>query len=86
MKTNVSSKGQVVIPKAVRDRLGLTPGTPLEIEERGDVILLREARGRKRYTVDDLLALPRHFTAPPKSEAEIAEALDEDPRRRWREE
>lgn len=84
MKTTVSSKGRAVIPKVIRDRLGRTPGPPLEIEERGDVIMLREARGRKRYTVDDLLALPRHFTAPPKSEAEIAEALDEDLRRRWR--
>ena len=32
MKTIVSEKGQITIPKAVRDRLGITPGTVLEVE------------------------------------------------------
>jgi antitoxin PrlF len=30
MKTTVSEKGQVTIPKALRDRLGLRPGTTLD--------------------------------------------------------
>jgi AbrB family looped-hinge helix DNA binding protein len=37
----LSSKGQVVIPKAVRDRLGLRAGDVLEIEEQGGALLLR---------------------------------------------
>ena len=37
----LSSKGQVVIPKAVRERLGLHAGDVLEIEEQGDALLLR---------------------------------------------
>jgi len=32
MKTIVSEKGQITIPKAVRDQLGIVPGTVLEIE------------------------------------------------------
>jgi antitoxin PrlF len=32
MKAIVSEKGQVTIPKGVRDRLGLRPGTVLSIE------------------------------------------------------
>ena len=32
MKAIVSEKGQITIPKAVRDRLGITPGTVLNVE------------------------------------------------------
>jgi antitoxin PrlF len=30
MKTTVSEKGQITIPKALRDKLGLRPGTVLD--------------------------------------------------------
>lgn len=33
MKTTVSEKGQITIPKRLRDRLGLRPGTILDFEE-----------------------------------------------------
>lgn len=32
MKSIVSEKGQITIPKAVRDKLGLLPGTEIEFE------------------------------------------------------
>ena len=32
MKTTVSEKGQVTIPKPIRDKLGLRPGTVIEME------------------------------------------------------
>ena len=39
MKSVVSEKGQVTIPKAVRSKLGLRPGTVLEFEaDRGRLI------------------------------------------------
>ena len=33
MKTTVSEKGQVTIPKALRDRLGLQAGTTLDFQD-----------------------------------------------------
>lgn len=35
MRTAIDSAGRVVIPKALRDALGLMAGQPLEITERG---------------------------------------------------
>jgi len=33
MKTTVSEKGQITIPKALREKLGLRPGTVLDFDE-----------------------------------------------------
>jgi AbrB family looped-hinge helix DNA binding protein len=32
MHVSIDSAGRVVVPKQIREELGLTPGTPLEIE------------------------------------------------------
>jgi len=49
MTTIVSEKGQITIPKAARDRLGLLPGTRLVIEvEAGRLI------GRKTMSEDPI--------------------------------
>jgi AbrB family looped-hinge helix DNA binding protein len=41
VKATVSSKGQIAIPKAVREKLNLTPGTELEIDVRGVTMVMR---------------------------------------------
>ena len=72
--TTVSTKGQVVIPKDIRDRLGWEPGTTLELEDLGDRIVLRERRKVPRTTVDDLLGcLP--YEGPARSLEEMDEAI-----------
>jgi AbrB family looped-hinge helix DNA binding protein len=45
VKSRVSSQGQVTIPAEIRDRLGLTPGTPVEFELVEGGALLRKGPG-----------------------------------------
>ncbi len=49
MAMRVTSKGQVTIPQAIRERCGLTPHTEVEfIEEGGRVVLQRLEHGLSR--------------------------------------
>jgi antitoxin PrlF len=45
MKGRISSKGQITVPKNVRDRYAMVPGTEVEFELREDGALLRKRRG-----------------------------------------
>ena len=49
MKTTVSEKGQITIPKRLRDRLGLRPGTVLDFDEADGRLV-----GRKLIPLDYL--------------------------------
>jgi len=40
--TKVSSRGQVVIPRQIRERLGLTDGSQLLVFGEGDTIILKK--------------------------------------------
>jgi AbrB family looped-hinge helix DNA binding protein len=45
MKTTVSEKGQITIPKPLRVRLGIRTGQVLEVkEERGCLVMSKQAR------------------------------------------
>jgi AbrB family looped-hinge helix DNA binding protein len=60
MKTVVSERGQIVIPKAIRDRLGLRPGQVLECsEERGRFVAAKAAGDDPVASVYGILKLPR---------------------------
>ena len=52
MKTTVSEKGQITIPKAVRTKLGLRAGTVLELEAERGRLVGRKAGGRD--VIDEL--------------------------------
>ena len=43
MKAIVSEKGQVTIPKSLRDRLGIKPGQALEFEAQRGKLVARKA-------------------------------------------
>ena len=56
MPTALTSKGQVTIPKHIRDALHLVPGTPVEfsVASSGEVVLHAAAapKGRRRAGTD----------------------------------
>ena len=52
--TRLSTKGQVVLPKEIRESLGLAPGAELEVEVLDGSVVLRPIR---RTTVDDILGM-----------------------------
>ena len=71
----VSEKGQVTIPKELRDALGIGAGTEVEFEQRKDTIVVRKTkdrttrgarlvdrmrgRGDVEMTTDEIMALTR---------------------------
>ncbi len=71
----ITTKGQVTIPQAIRERLGLLPDTEVEFEVVGDSVRVRKARkgqsrgralvehmrgkGTVRMTTDEIMALTR---------------------------
>ena len=58
MEATVAERGQITLPKAVRDALGLTKGTTLKVELEGGRIILRKnvddalSRLRGRFKLD----------------------------------
>ena len=59
MEVTVAERGQITLPKAVRDALGLTKGSVLKIEVEGGRIILRK-------NVDDAISRARgRFKLPP---------------------
>ncbi len=55
----VSDKGQVVIPAAIRQRLGIAPGSKLDFELEGDSIRVRILRTIKQTRPEDGFGLLR---------------------------
>lgn len=71
MTSRIGAKGQVVIPKDVRDRASLHPGDEVDIELRGEVVVVIarrrepglagrfEGSGMAARLLDDRAAEPR---------------------------
>ena len=49
-KRNVGPKGQVVIPKRLRDALGLKPGVEISLELRDQEIIIKKPQVKGSYT------------------------------------
>jgi len=51
----ITSKGQVTIPLAIREKAGLMPDTEVEFEYDGKAVRIRPARRKKRPSRGDRL-------------------------------
>ena len=70
-RVTVSSKGQIAIPKAVRDALNLSEGAKLTVELRGhDIVLSKEPAWKKLKGAATGRNLMRDFAAFRKRERE----------------
>jgi AbrB family looped-hinge helix DNA binding protein len=83
-KTRLSSKGQVIIPKAVRDRHGWQPGAELEVQDRGDSVVLRLATPFRPTTFEELRGCLK-YEGPPVAIEEMDQAIEREARRMWEE-
>ena len=83
MRTTIDKAGRVVVPAAIRERAGLTPGTELEItvDEFG-VRLERVAPGPRLVRVGRRMVARPTAAADDRPAIDIAAIIDEE-RNRW---
>jgi AbrB family looped-hinge helix DNA binding protein len=83
MKTTIDRAGRVVIPAAVRERAGLSPGAELEItEDELGIRIERVAAGPRLVKIGKRLVARPTAPAASRPSLDIA-ALIEEERNRW---
>ena len=84
-QTVMSSKGQVVIPKAIRQNLGLEPGQPFLLESTDEGILLKPVtQGFPETSLEDVAGCLAHAGQKPVSIEEMDEAIQRGIRERFK--
>ena len=84
--TTMSTKGQIVVPKEIRDRVGIDAGDKIEISLDGQIVQLRKLgqpeRQRLKIKFDKQTGFP-HFVvpkdAPPITDEWVKQQLSEFP-------
>jgi AbrB family looped-hinge helix DNA binding protein len=79
METTLDRFGRIVIPKKVRDDLGLSPGSVLKLEERDEEIVLKPVVERSSLLLKDGILV---FTGEVEGDLETALRRDRDERSR----
>ena len=72
--TKLSSKGQIVLPKSVRDARHWPPGTEFSIQEVSEGILLKPVPSVKRTEFADVFGMLR-YKGPAKTLGEMEHAI-----------
>ncbi len=79
LTTRVSTKGQVILPKAVRDRHGWTAGTVLRIEDGPNGVTLTPEKPFPPTRLEDVAGmLAQFYSGPPKTLEEMDAAITEE--------
>jgi AbrB family looped-hinge helix DNA binding protein len=85
MQTKVSSKGQVVLPVSIRNKLRIKAGDPLEAMIQGDRIVLIPQKPRKfrtwigKSSITGLPVLMSEAGAPKITNEQVAKLLEDFP-------
>jgi AbrB family looped-hinge helix DNA binding protein len=77
MSITIDSAGRVVIPQAMRRRLGLDPGARLEIEEVDGTVVLRPANRVSMETAADGLPILRSPDSEPLTTEDVRKVIEE---------
>ena len=80
--TTVSTKGQVILPKSIRDRLHWEPGTRLVVEQTEAGVLLRPKRAIFAPTRQEDVFRCLAYAGKPKSLEEMEAAIAAETKRR----
>ncbi len=72
--TRLSSRGQVILPKSIRDAHRWQPGTEFVVEETTEGILLRPAKPFPPTRIEDVAGCLR-YAGKPKTLAEMEAAI-----------
>ncbi len=75
--TKLSSKGQVILPKSVRDSHQWKPGTEFAVEAVKEGVLLRPLKPFPRTKLEDLFGSLR-YTGRPKTLEEMDQAITDE--------
>jgi AbrB family looped-hinge helix DNA binding protein len=76
MRTTIDKAGRLVIPRPLRDRIGLADGGEVEIELDGAAVRIAPVAGHDLREEGGLLVIPS--TGTPISAAEVRELIDAD--------
>jgi len=76
MRTTIDKAGRLVIPRALRDRIGLSAGGEVELELDGASVRIEPITGRDLKEERGLLVIPANGT--PVTGAAVRELIDAD--------
>lgn len=81
LTTKVSTKGQVILPKAIRDQRRWGPGTMLEVELTDQGVLLKVVPAFPPTRSEDVFGMLR-YEGPPKTIEDMNAAILREAKRR----